>query len=137
MSTGKLALLGLLVACISLAGLVAAAGGSSNNPSTGEAATGLAGLFLMLSMMLAPVLVFFGFGAVWLFFFVLILFIGIVGTIFWIWMLIDCAKRDFEKENDKIVWIIVIALTHWIGALIYFIVIKMQKDKKEEEAAAA
>ncbi|MBX7257879.1 MAG: PLD nuclease N-terminal domain-containing protein [Candidatus Hydrogenedentes bacterium] len=47
---------------------------------------------------------------------------GIGGTVLWIWMLIDCAMNEPSSGNDKIVWIIVIALTHWIGALIYFIV---------------
>jgi len=48
--------------------------------------------------------------------------IGILGTVFWIWMLIDCATKESSQGNDKIVWIIVIALTHFIGALIYFLV---------------
>ena len=39
---------------------------------------------------------------------------------FWIWMLVDCIKNEPEEGNDKIIWILVIALTGWIGALIYF-----------------
>lgn len=50
------------------------------------------------------------------------LMIGILGTVFWIWMLIDCATKESSQGNDKIVWIIVIALTHFIGAVIYFLV---------------
>jgi len=49
-------------------------------------------------------------------------FIGILGTAFWIWMLIDCATKESSQGNDKIVWVIVIALTHFIGAAIYFLV---------------
>lgn len=48
--------------------------------------------------------------------------IGILGTVFWIWMLIDCATKESSQGNDKVVWIIVIALTHFIGAAIYFLV---------------
>ena len=48
--------------------------------------------------------------------------IGILGTVFWIWMLIDCATKESSQGNDKIVWVIVIALTHFIGAAIYFLV---------------
>ena len=35
-------------------------------------------------------------------------------------------RLDFYDENDveKIIWIIVIVLLHWIGSLVYFIVIK-------------
>ena len=51
-------------------------------------------------------------------------FVGffVLGTAFWIWMLVDCAKYESSAGNDKIVWILIIALTHWIGAAIYFFV---------------
>lgn len=39
-------------------------------------------------------------------------------------MLIDVAKRNFKKENDKIVWIIIVVLAGIIGALIYYFIIK-------------
>ena len=48
--------------------------------------------------------------------------IGILGTIFWIWVLVDCATKESKEGNDKIVWILIIIFTHWIGALIYFLV---------------
>ncbi len=48
--------------------------------------------------------------------------IGVLGTIFWIWMLIDCATKESSQGNDKVVWILVIALTHVLGAAIYFFV---------------
>jgi hypothetical protein len=43
-------------------------------------------------------------------------------------MIVDCAKRKFKSENEKIIWIIVIALASWIGALIYYFAIK-REDK--------
>ena len=52
----------------------------------------------------------------------LFLALGVGGTIFWIWMLVDCATKEPSEGNDKLVWILVIALTHLIGALIYFLV---------------
>ncbi len=48
--------------------------------------------------------------------------IGILGTVFWIWMLIDCATKESSQGNEKIVWIVVIAVTHILGAAIYFLV---------------
>lgn len=48
--------------------------------------------------------------------------VAIGGTALWIWMLIDCATKEPDQGNDKLVWILVIVLTHWIGALIYLIV---------------
>ena len=38
----------------------------------------------------------------------LIVVLGTIIFIFWIWMIIDCAKRDFKKDTDKTVWILVI-----------------------------
>lgn len=49
------------------------------------------------------------------------LIFGIGGTIFWIWMLIDCATNEPSEGNDKLVWILVIVLTHALGALIYLL----------------
>ena len=46
--------------------------------------------------------------------------LGVLSFIFWIWMLIDCIKNESIVGNGKVVWVLVIALTHWVGALIYF-----------------
>ncbi|MBU1726344.1 MAG: PLD nuclease N-terminal domain-containing protein [Candidatus Omnitrophica bacterium] len=56
--------------------------------------------------------------------------LGILLFIFWIKMIIDCAKREFANPNDKVIWIIVICLLQILGALIYWFVIK-QKDKDQ------
>ncbi len=48
--------------------------------------------------------------------------LGIGGTILWIWMIVDCATKEKSEGNDKLIWILVIVLTHWIGALIYLLV---------------
>jgi hypothetical protein len=50
------------------------------------------------------------------------LVLGLLGTVFWIWMLIDCAMNEPSEGNDKLVWILVILFTHLLGALIYFFV---------------
>ena len=53
--------------------------------------------------------------------------IGILFLSFWIWMIVDCAKRTFKNSNDKLVWIVVIIFAKIIGALIYFFVVKNRK----------
>lgn len=50
--------------------------------------------------------------------------IGLIGTVFWIWMLIDCVLRKFKSNTNKIIWVLVIVFGHFIGALIYFIFVK-------------
>ena len=64
-------------------------------------------------------------------FYLIFLAIVISGVIFWIRMIIDCAKRNFEKDNDKLGWIITLALAGVIGALIYYFVV----NKKAKTAA--
>jgi hypothetical protein len=67
------------------------------------------------------------FGGLFLIIFIiwLLVIIGIILLfIFWIFMIVDVAKRDFKKENDKIVWILVVVLASYIGAIIYYFVIK-------------
>jgi len=49
-------------------------------------------------------------------------------TIFWIWMLIDCAKKDFIGSNDKVIWILILIFTGIIGAIIYYFIIKRKKN---------
>ena len=55
-----------------------------------------------------------------LLFFIFMVCLGVFAFVFWIWMLIDCVKNQGIDTTEKIVWVIVIALTHFIGALIYF-----------------
>ena len=49
--------------------------------------------------------------------------------VFWLWMLIDCLKRDFRKDVEKIVWVLVMIFLHILGAVIYYFVVKID-DKK-------
>lgn len=46
----------------------------------------------------------------------------LLATIFWIWMLVDCATKEPSEGNEKIIWILVIIFTHWLGALIYYLI---------------
>lgn len=44
--------------------------------------------------------------------------------IFWIFMIVDAAKRNFKNESEKIAWILVVVLVGWLGAVIYYFAIK-------------
>lgn len=48
--------------------------------------------------------------------------IGLLASIFWIWMLIDCALNEPGTSNDKVIWILVILFTHLLGAILYFVI---------------
>ena len=71
----------------------------------------------------------FGASIGFLLFFLIFGAIGIGGTILWIWMIVDCATNEPSEGNDKIVWILVIVFTHWIGALIYLIVRRPERKR--------
>ena len=54
----------------------------------------------------------------------LAIIIAVLVFIFWIWMIVDCAKRRFRNDAEKIIWLIVIVLLGWLGALVYLIVVR-------------
>ena len=53
--------------------------------------------------------------------------IGVGFLVLWIWTLIDCIQKESTEGNERIVWVVVIAITGWIGALIYLIVRRPQR----------
>ena len=59
--------------------------------------------------------------------FLIVLLVAVGGTIFWIWMLVDCVTKEPSTGNDKIIWVLVIVLTHLIEAAIYYIVRRPQR----------
>ena len=56
--------------------------------------------------------------------------LGFVGLIFWIWMLVDCLTKEPSEGNDKLIWVLVIVLLSWVGALIYLFVRRPQRINK-------
>ena len=57
--------------------------------------------------------------------FFLVLFLAPLALLtfaFWIWMLVHAITNDGLTDIEKLIWVIVILFTHFIGALIYFFV---------------
>jgi hypothetical protein len=48
--------------------------------------------------------------------------IAILTSLFWLWMIIDCAASHRTNATEKVVWLLVIFFLHFIGAVIYFFV---------------
>jgi hypothetical protein len=67
------------------------------------------------------------FGMFWAVF-IVIFIIAVVFFIFWLWMLIDCIKRDFK---DKVLWILLLLLVSGIGAILYYFLVK-RKDVRDD-----
>ncbi|HRU50046.1 MAG TPA: PLDc N-terminal domain-containing protein, partial [Candidatus Absconditabacterales bacterium] len=53
--------------------------------------------------------------------------LSLIGFIFRLWMLIDAAKY---QEDNRVVWILIIIFLNALGALIYLLVEKLQRNKK-------
>jgi hypothetical protein len=65
-------------------------------------------------------------------FFVFVGFFALAAGAFWIWMIVDCATNepgDAANSNTKVIWILVIVLAHWLGALIYFLVRRPERKR--------
>jgi uncharacterized integral membrane protein len=58
--------------------------------------------------------------AIWL----IVIVAMILLFILWIFMIVDVSKRKFKTESDKIGWILIIVLTGYIGAIVYYFAVK-------------
>jgi len=84
-----------------------------------------------------------GYGLLWwpafAFFGLIGMLIGALLFVLWVWMIVDCAKRNFRDGNEKIMWLVIIVLGSWVGAIVYYILIALnnpqgvtgQKSKKK------
>ena len=57
----------------------------------------------------------------------LIMEFGLIATIFWVWMLAECATKESSLGNDKIVWVMIILLTNVLGAALYYFLRRPQR----------
>lgn len=63
--------------------------------------------------------------------------LGVLGFVFWLWMLIDCLKRPDDKFSmggnyAKLIWVLVIVFVGLIGALIYYFLVKRRGFQDQE-----
>ncbi len=55
--------------------------------------------------------------------------VSIGGTVLWIWMLVDVLQKEVDEQNTKLIWVLVIVLAGWVGALIYLFVRRPERVK--------
>lgn len=48
--------------------------------------------------------------------------LGLLLMVFWIWMLIDAIQNKGLGEGEKIGWVLAIVFLHFIGSLLYFFI---------------
>ena len=56
--------------------------------------------------------------------------VGLLLCIFWIWMLIEAITKEPSEGHDKLIWVVVIVLTHALGAAIYYFVRRPERIQK-------
>jgi NADH:ubiquinone oxidoreductase subunit 6 (subunit J) len=60
--------------------------------------------------------------------FMLIVFaLAVLIFVFWVLMLVNCIKRKFKSENDKLIWALVIIFLGVLGSVIYYFIVKKGK----------
>lgn len=57
-----------------------------------------------------------------------ILVIGVLGTIFWVLMLVDCLADPTRPPDRKIPWAVAIAISHFLGATLYYFLEKKNRS---------
>jgi hypothetical protein len=65
------------------------------------------------------------------------LVLGVGGTILWIWMIMDCATEEQSGGNARLIWLLIIVLTHCIGALIYLLVRRPKRIQLHDHERAS
>jgi hypothetical protein len=60
----------------------------------------------------------------------LLIAIGFAFTAFWIWMLVDCAIEINARKKKYIIWFVAIAITHCIGAFVYFVLARKKAHSR-------
>jgi len=49
-----------------------------------------------------------------------IIVLAILAFVAWLWMIVDCAKRNKFRNGDRVMWILLLVLTGFIGMLLYY-----------------
>ena len=52
---------------------------------------------------------------------------GVLLVIFWLWMLIECVAYETNEGNKKAMWLLILLVGNWIGALLYLFVRRPQR----------
>lgn len=58
--------------------------------------------------------------------------VGVVVFALWLWMLVDAIQREeslYNSKDEKVLWILILLLGGWIGALVYYVVYYSKQDK--------
>lgn len=49
--------------------------------------------------------------------------LSVILFVLWLWMIIDCAKREKFKSGDRVVWILLLVLLGPLGMILYYFMV--------------
>ena len=68
----------------------------------------------------------------WPFAFLALFFIVMMALLaFWVWMIVDLVRN--EKDNDLLIWLLVLIFGGFIGAIVYYFVRKRNRKEITQE----
>ena len=54
----------------------------------------------------------------------------IVGAaVLWVWCIVDILRSDFRRDNDRVLWLLLVLLVPVLGTILY---VMMSRDQKVE-----
>jgi hypothetical protein len=57
----------------------------------------------------------------------IVLLLSVLIFALWIWMIIDCAKRNRFRSGDRVVWILLLVLLVPIGMVLYYFMVMREE----------
>ena len=82
----------------------------------------------------AVMMVFFVFYFLFIGMMMLLAVVSWVVTVLAVW---DCARRDFPDPGTRALWCVLIVITRWLGALVYYIVVYRTDNPPLEQPCLA
>lgn len=58
---------------------------------------------------------------------VFLLIFSLATTAFWLWVLVDCVTKEPAEGDNRMIWVLVVALAGFIGAAVYFFARRPQR----------
>jgi formate hydrogenlyase subunit 3/multisubunit Na+/H+ antiporter MnhD subunit len=60
----------------------------------------------------------------WLMAFFFVAALSILGTAFWLWMIVDCLTRRFDDNIEKILWVVALIFGWFFAAIVYYFAVR-------------
>jgi hypothetical protein len=56
--------------------------------------------------------------------------LGLGLTVLWVLALVEVATKETDVNNQRLVWLLIVIFVGWLGALLYFIVRRPERQRE-------